>query len=43
MFLLGDNKDENFGCFYILFPINYLKELLIPETNKLIKHPMGPG
>ena len=29
--------------FLILFSIEYLKEILIPETNKLLKHPMDPG
>ena len=29
--------------FLILFPVDYLKEVLIPETNKLLKHPMYLG
>ena len=26
----------------ILFLVDYLKEVLVPETNKLLKHPMDP-
>ena len=26
--------------FFMLFTLEYLKELIIPETNKLLKHPM---
>ena len=29
--------------FLILFPVDYLKEVVIPETNKLFKHPMYRG
>ena len=29
--------------FLVLFTVEYLKEVLIPETNKLLKHPMEPG
>ena len=28
--------------FLILFTVDYLKEILIPETNKILKHPMDP-
>ena len=29
--------------FLILSPVDYLKEILIPKTNKLLKHPMDLG
>ena len=29
--------------FLILFPVDYLKDILIPEMNKLMKHPMDLG
>ena len=29
--------------FLILFTVDYLKEILIPETNKILKHPIGLG
>ena len=29
--------------FLILFPVDYLKMILIPKTNKLIKHAMDLG
>ena len=29
--------------FLILFPVNYIKEILIPEINKLLEHPMELG
>ena len=29
--------------FLILFPVDYLKEILITEMNKLLKHPMELG
>ena len=28
--------------FLILFPVYYLKEILIPKTNKLLEHPIYP-
>ena len=28
--------------FSILFPVDYLKEVLVPEKNKLLKHPIDP-
>ena len=27
----------------LLFPIEYLKQILIPESKKLLKYPMYPG
>ena len=33
----------NLEFFLILFPVDYLKEILIPEINKLLKHPMELG
>ena len=29
--------------FLILFPVDYLKEILIPKMNKIMKHPMDLG
>ena len=29
--------------FLILFPVDYLKDIPIPETNKILKHPMELG
>ena len=31
------------GLFLILSPVEYLKEILIPKTNKLLKHPIDLG
>ena len=36
-------KMTKLGMFLILLPFEYLKEILIPETNKLLKHPMELG
>ena len=36
-------KMTNLEPFLILFPVEYLKEILTPETNKLLKYPMEPG
>ena len=33
----------NLELFLILFPIDYLKEILMPKTKKLLKHPMALG
>ena len=32
-----------FELFLISFPVDYHKEILIPETNNLLKHPMDLG
>ena len=32
-----------FELYFILFPINYLKEIITHEMNKLLKHIMGLG
>ena len=29
--------------FLILFPVDYLKEILTPKMNKILKHPMELG
>ena len=29
--------------FLILFPVEYLKKILIPETSNIMKHPMDLG
>ena len=29
--------------FLILFPVKYLKAIIIPKTNRLLKHPMVLG
>ena len=34
---------KNLELFLILLPVDYLKEILIPENNKLPKHPMEFG
>ena len=39
----GVMKMTRLEPFFILFPVDYLKEVLVPETNKLLKHPMDPG
>ena len=36
-----NNKKLEF--FSILFPVEYLKYILIPETNTILKHPMDLG
>ena len=36
-------KVKNLGLFLVLFFVEYLKELLIPLTNKLLKDPMELG
>ena len=36
-------KMAKLELFLILFPDECLKEILIPKTNKLLKHPMDPG
>ena len=36
-------KMTKLELFLILFPVDYLKEIFIPETNKLLKHPMDLG
>ena len=33
----------NLELLLILFPVDYLKEILIPETNNILKHPMDFG
>ena len=35
-------KMTELELFLILFPVEYLKEILIPETNNLLKNPMDP-
>ena len=34
---------KNLELFLILLPVDNLKEILIPENNKLLKHPMESG
>ena len=36
-------KTMKLDIFLILFTVDYLKEVLIPETNKILKHPMELG
>ena len=36
-------KTTKLELFLILFPIDYLKEVLIPEMNNFLKYPMDPG
>ena len=36
-------KMTKLELFIILFPVEYLKEIFIPEMNNLLKHPMYPG
>ena len=36
-------KMKRLEIFLLLFPVDYLKEILIPERNKLLKHPIGLG
>ena len=36
-------KMTKLELFLILFPVDYLKEILFPESNKLLKHPMELG
>ena len=33
-------KIKSLEQFLILFPVGYLKEILIPEINKLLKYPI---
>ena len=39
----GNNEDDEVGSIFDLYPVDYLKELLIPEINKLLKHTMYLG
>ena len=43
LFSWGGNEDYEVGAFLILFSIDYLKEILIPENNKLMKYPADLG
>ena len=36
-------KMTKWDIFRILFPVEYLKEILITKTNNLLKRPMDPG
>ena len=36
-------KMTELELFLILFPVEYLKEILLPEKNNLLKHPMDLG
>ena len=36
-------KMTKLELFLVLFPVDYLKEILVPKTNKLLKHPMDLG
>ena len=36
-------KMTKLDLFLILFPNDYLKEILTPKTNKILKHPMELG
>ena len=36
-------KMTKLELFLILFPVDHLKEVLVPETNKLLKHPTYLG
>ena len=36
-------KMKELKLFLILLPVDYLKEIIIPETNKILKHPMDLG
>ena len=42
LFLWGDDEGNKVGAILILFSVDYLKDVLIHETNELIKHPMDP-
>ena len=34
---------KKLDLFFILFPVDYLKEILVNKINKLLKHPMDLG
>ena len=36
-------KMTKLKLFLILFPVDYLKEILIPKTNTILKHPIDLG
>ena len=42
LFSWGGNEDDKVGDIFIWFPVDYLKYLLIPDTNNLLDHPIDP-